>query len=71
MGMFEVTARLTSLVAPDRSSEVSLRVDTGATISWIPEDVLQGLGVQPYSTLPFALADGRRMVGIRRRHRSR
>jgi clan AA aspartic protease len=59
--MFEVNARLTSLVAPDRSSEVSLLVDTGATISWIPQAVLHGLGVPPYSRLPFALADRRRL----------
>lgn len=59
--MFEVKVRLSSLVAPDRSSEVSLLVDTGATISWIPREVLESLGVKPVSRLPFALADGRRL----------
>ncbi len=61
MGMFEVSVRLSSLLAPDRSSEISLLVDTGATISWIPQEVLQNLGVTPYSRLPFSLADGRRL----------
>jgi clan AA aspartic protease len=61
MGMFEVNVRLSSLVAPDRSSEVSLLVDTGATISWIPQEILQSLGAQPFSSLPFSLADGRRL----------
>jgi len=61
MGMCEVNVRLSSLVAPDRSSEVSLLVDTGATISWIPQEILQSLGAQPFSRLPFSLADGRRL----------
>jgi len=61
MGMFEVNVRLVNLMAPERSSEVSLLVDTGATISWIPRDVLESLGVKPFSRLPFALADGRRL----------
>ena len=51
MGMFEVKVRLSSLVAPDRSSEVSLLVDTGAIISWIPQEILQSLGVQPAKKL--------------------
>ena len=54
MGMCEVNVRLSSLVAPDRSSEVSLLVDTGATISWIPQEILQSLGAQPFSRLPFS-----------------
>lgn len=34
-------------------------VDTGATLSWIPRGVLDGLGAKPFSRLPFQLADGR------------
>jgi len=59
MGMFNVKVKLASLAAPNRAEEVSLLVDTGATLSWIPRHVLEGLGVMPYSRLPFALADGR------------
>lgn len=59
--MFEVTVRLASLTAPDRSTDISLLVDTGATISWIPGAVLQDLGVKPLSRLPVSLADGRRL----------
>ena len=60
MGMFNVTVRLSSLTAPARSEEVSLIVDTGATLSWIPREILQKL-VPPFSRLPFSLADGRRL----------
>jgi len=58
MGMFEVRVKVANLVAPDRSSEVSLLVDTGATLSWIPRQVLESLRVTPTSRLGFVLADG-------------
>ncbi len=61
MGMFEVRVKLANLVAPDRTEELSLLVDTGATLSWIPREVLDKLGAQPLSRLPFSLADGRRL----------
>ncbi len=34
--MFEVKGKLTSLTAPAQTEEISLLVDTGATLSWIP-----------------------------------
>jgi clan AA aspartic protease len=34
-------------------------VDTGATLSWIPREILERLGLAPVSRLPFTLADGR------------
>ena len=61
MGMFNVTVRLSNLAALGRNEEVSLIVDTGATLSWIPRELLQKLGVAPFSRLPFSLADGRRL----------
>ena len=61
MGMFDMKARLANLAAPDKAEEVSLLVDTDATLSWIPRQVLEKLGVAPFSRLPFSLADGRRL----------
>ncbi len=61
MGMFEVTVKLANLAAPGRTEEVSLLVDTGATLSWIPRATLEKLGVQAFSRLPFTLADGHRL----------
>ena len=61
MGMFEVKVKLANLAAPGRAEEVSLLVDTGATLSWIPRATLERLGVQAFSRLPFTLADGRRL----------
>jgi len=57
--MFEVKVKLASLTAPGRTEEISLLVDTGATLSWIPREVLQRIGVTAFSRLPFSLADGR------------
>ena len=56
--MFEVNVKLANLAAPSQIEEVSLLVDTGATLSWIPRRVLDRLGVRPISRLPFTLADG-------------
>ncbi len=61
MGMFEVKVKLANLAAPGRTEEISLLVDTGATLSWIPREILQRLGVTAFSRLPFLLADGRRL----------
>jgi clan AA aspartic protease len=42
-----------------RTEEISLLVDTGATLSWVPRKLLEKLGLRSVSRLPFALADGR------------
>jgi predicted aspartyl protease len=61
MGMFSVTVRLGNLAAPGRAEEVSLIVDTSATLPWIPREILEKLGAVPFSRLPFSPADGRRL----------
>jgi aspartyl protease family protein len=59
MSMFEVKVKLANLAVPEKTEEVTLLVDTGATLSWIPRRILDKLGVKPLSRLPFTLADGR------------
>ena len=57
MGTFSVTI---SVAADDQSSEeLEALVDTGATNTVIPADLLQRLGVQPHRTSVFQLAGGR------------
>ena len=58
MGMFSVTIRLHSLV-DDSFTDLSATVDTGASISLIPADVLERLGVQRRHQSIFEFADGR------------
>jgi predicted aspartyl protease len=45
--------------AGQRWEPVEALVDTGASYSWVPEDVLRRLGVEPHFTLEFETADGR------------
>jgi aspartyl protease family protein len=59
MGMYEVTVKLAGSDAPLRTEEVSLPVDTGATLSWVPRWILERLGSPVFSRLPFERADGR------------
>jgi clan AA aspartic protease len=59
--MFEVNAEVANPAAPQRSAQISLLVDTGATLSWIPRSFLETLGVTALSRLPFTLADGCRL----------
>jgi clan AA aspartic protease len=61
MGMFEVNVKLANLATPGQTEEVSLLVDTGATLSWIPRTILERLGAKAFSRLPFTLANGRRL----------
>ena len=61
MGMFDVKVKLANVAAPGRTEELSLLVDTGATLSWIPREILEKLGVVAFSRLPFTLADGHRL----------
>jgi clan AA aspartic protease len=61
MGMFEVTVKLAGLDDPLRTEEVSLLVDTGATLSRIPRRILERLRSPVFSHLPFELADGRQL----------
>ncbi len=57
MGTFSVTI---SVAGDDQNSEeLEALVDTGATNTVIPADLLQRLGVQPHRTSVFQLADGR------------
>jgi predicted aspartyl protease len=61
MGLFDVKVKLGSLTVLDRTEEVTLLVETGATLSWIPRAVLERLSAPVVSRLPFTLADGREL----------
>jgi len=61
MGMFEVKAKVANLAAPTQTEEVTLLVNTGTTLSWIPREVLNCMDATVFSRLPFELADGRRL----------
>lgn len=60
MGHFHVSI-LVSRQQGERLVPLRALVDTGATYTWIPRDVLEGLGVAPEQDRPFVLADGREL----------
>ena len=47
----------------ERFEELSALVDTGSTYTVVPRQLLEHLGVLPYRTVPFRLADGRVVEG--------
>lgn len=59
MGGFSVRVGVGHPTDPSRQTEVELLVDTGATLSWVPRDILDPLGAPPLGRRPFLLADGR------------
>jgi len=58
MGHFRVAVQVGSRTDEHLESLEAL-VDTGATYTWIPRDILEDLGVVPEEERPFVLADGR------------
>lgn len=66
MGMFQVQVKVANPAAPDTSFEEPFWVDTGALYSYVPEDRLRQVGIQPRLARNFVLVDGRtdrRLVG--------
>jgi len=58
MGHFRVSVQIGSRGA-ERFARVDALVDTGATYTWVPRDMLDAVGVVPEDERPFLLADGR------------
>ncbi len=58
MGHFRVGIEIGNRVG-EHLEPIEALVDTGATYTWIPRDVLGGLGLVPDEERPFVLADGR------------
>lgn len=60
MGSFRVQVEIGD-PAGNRFDTVEALVDTGATYTWIPRDMLERLGVRREEERPFLLADGRQV----------
>ena len=59
MGMFQVRVKVANPKKVESSFEENFWVDTGALYSFIPEDRLHAIGVEPLQTRELILADGR------------
>ena len=59
MGQFSVHVAVAHPADPTRVAEVELLLDTGATLTWVPREVLNQLGVPRLRRRSFVVADGR------------
>ena len=59
MGLTYVDATVTG--PTDKSRQIQLLVDSGASYSLLPEEVWQALEIKPLEKLDFILADGTRI----------
>ena len=60
MGMFQVRVKIANPSNRERSFDENFWVDTGALYSFIPEDRLHAIGIEPLHSRELILADGRR-----------
>ncbi len=60
MGMFKKKVTASNSKNPDQFFEEEFWVDTGALYSFVPEDYLERIGVEPAVKRNLILADGRR-----------
>lgn len=61
MGSFRVAVEVAN-VSGGRFERMEALVDTGATYTWAPRDLLDRLGAHPEEEWPFVLADGREVT---------
>jgi len=67
MGMFKKRVKISNSKDPNKFFEEEFWVDTGALYSFVPEDYLERIGVEPSVKRNLILADGRkdtRMLGF-------
>jgi len=60
MGMFQIRVRVANPAERSRFFEEDFWVDTGALYSFVPEQRLKEIGINPLRTRELILADGRR-----------
>ena len=58
MGMTKLTVRIANPTDPKRYRDVEFIVDSGATYTVVPKEVLKEIGIRPRSKRQFLLANG-------------
>jgi clan AA aspartic protease len=61
MGMTHVEIGVANVANPDVVETVEFLVDSGATYSVVPGDILDRLGIAPLAEQVFRIADGRKI----------
>jgi predicted aspartyl protease len=58
MGLTAITISVANVANPDQGEQVECLVDSGAVHSVIPRGILERLGIKPYTTDEYSLANG-------------
>jgi len=58
MGITEIQIKIANPKNPKKQEKLQFLIDSGATYSVVPGEVLKRLGVRPHSKEEFILADG-------------
>ena len=58
MGMTKLTVRIANPTDPKRYRDVEFIVDSGATYTVVPKEILKEIGIRPRSKRQFLLANG-------------
>lgn len=64
MGMFKKKVKVSNIKKPELFFEEEFWIDTGALYSFVPEDYLQKIDVEPAATRNLILADGRQQARL-------
>lgn len=64
MGMIKKRVKVSNSRDPERFFEERFWIDTGALYSFVPEDYLERIGVEPSATRTLVLADGRKQTRL-------
>ena len=64
MGMFKKKVRVSNIKKPKKFFEEDFWIDTGALYSFVPEDYLERIGVEPSATRNLVLADERQQTRL-------
>ena len=59
MTVFASKLRVSNLANPERSEELELMIDTGASYSWLKRNRLEALGIKPTGRMQFRTIEGR------------
>jgi len=64
MGLFKKKVKVSNIKKPEMFFEEDFWIDTGALYSFVPEDYLERIGVEPSATRNVVLADGRQQARL-------
>lgn len=67
MGTFREPIQIANPQHPKQALFLEAIVDTGATYSWVPEDLLKRISIKPIETRPLKIASGKvikRKLGV-------